>query len=87
MNVVIKNLPGDTSEAEVQEILKEHGVPLKKVKVNNEGNPDIAVAVIALDTDHAGAEALVKMVDGKYWRGRTLHARTMTLFTGEGLNE
>jgi RNA recognition motif-containing protein len=81
MNVVIGNLPGNTSEQEVLEILKEHGVPVTEVKLTNEGNTDVAVAVVGLDTDRAGAAALVKMVHGKQWKGRTLRARAMALFT------
>lgn len=86
MNVIIGNLPGNTGEHEVRDILREHGVPVTEVTLTNEGNEDVAVAVVALDTDHVGAEALVRMVDGKHWRGRTLHARTATFFTGEGMN-
>jgi len=87
MNVVIRNLPNGTSENEIQELLKEHGVPVTKVTVTNEGDAELCVAVVALDTNRAGADALVKMVDGKLWHGRTLAARTQTMFTGKGLNQ
>jgi hypothetical protein len=87
MNVLISNLPGDVTEAEILEILKEHGVPVTELKLNNEGNADQMTAVVELDTDHAGAKALASMVHGKFWKGRTLSAQAMTIFTGEGLNE
>ncbi len=87
MNVVIRNLPDNTSEAEIGELLKEHGVPVTGVKLTNEGDEEHYVAVVALDTDNAGATALVKMLNGKFWRGKTLQARAATLFTGEGLNK
>ena len=87
MNVIIRNLPKDTSENEIQELLKEHGVPVTKVTLTNEGDAELCTAVIALDTNRAGANALVSMVDGKLWRGRTLAARTQNMFTGEGLNQ
>ena len=87
MNVVIENLPDNTSEAEIRELLQEHGVPVTKVTLTSEGDAERLVAVVALDTDNAGAQALVKMVDGRYWREHTLAARAMTHFTGEGLNE
>ncbi|HHH40111.1 MAG TPA: RNA-binding protein [Sedimenticola sp.] len=87
MNVLISNLPGDTSEEEVLEILKEHGVPVTKVTLDNEGNRERAVAVVEMDTDHAGAKALANMVNGRFWKGRTLSAQPMAVFTGEGLNE
>ena len=87
MNVVIRNLPDNTSEAEIGELLKEHGVPVTGVMLTNEGDEQHYIAVIALDTDSAGATALVKMLDGKFWRGKTLKARAQTFFTGEGQNQ
>ena len=87
MNVLISNLPGDVTAENVEEILKEHGVPVRDVTLSKEGNPDDCDAVVDLDTDHAGANALAKMVDGKYWRGRTLRARPLVAFSGEGLNK
>jgi len=87
MNVVIRNLPDNTSEEEIGELLKEHGVPVTDVTLTNEGDEDRYLAVVALDTDHAGATALVKMLDGRFWRGKTLKVRAQTLFTGEGLNK
>ena len=87
MNVLIRNLPDDISEAEIRELLKEHGVPVTDVTLTREGDAERLVAVVGLDTDNAGAQALVKMVDGKYWRERTLSARAMTHFTGKGMNK
>ncbi len=87
MNVVIRNLPDGTSEDEIRDLLKEHGVPVTKVTLTNEGDAERYVAVVTLDTDRTGADALVSMVDGKFWRGKTLAARTQIMFTGEGLNQ
>ena len=87
MNVVIRNLPDNTSEDEIGELLKEHGVPVTAVTLTNEGDQERYVAVVSMETDHAGAAALVKMLDGRFWRGKTLKARAQTLFTGQGLNE
>jgi len=86
MNVVIRNLPDGTSD-EIRDLLKEHGVPVTKVTLTNEGDAERYVAVVTLDTDRTGADALVSMVDGKFWRGKTLAARTQIMFTGEGLNQ
>ncbi len=87
MNVIIRDLPDNTSEEEIGELLKEHGVPVTGVTMTNEGDEEYYVAVVALDTDRAGAAALVKMLDGKLWRGKILKARAQTLFTGEGFNK
>ena len=87
MNVVIRNLPDDTSEDKIRDLLKEHGVSVTKVILTNEGDAERHVAVIELDTDRTGADALVSMVDGKFWRSKTLRARTQNMFTGEGMNK
>ena len=87
MNVVINNLPGNVSEDEVMEALKESGVPVEELTLTNEGNQEQGTVVISLDTSHAGAEALAKMVNGKLWKGRRLEALVMKSFTGEGRNE
>lgn len=87
MNVIITNLPDNTSEEEIGELLKEIGVPVTGVTLTNEGDEERFVAVVALDTDQSGATALVKMLHGKLWRGKTLEAIAQTLFTGQGLNK
>ena len=87
MNVVIRNLPDNTNKEEIKELLKEHNIPVSDVTLTNEGDEERYVAVVALDTDHASATALVKMLDGRFWRGKTLKARAQTLFTGQGLNK
>jgi hypothetical protein len=86
MNVVIRNLPGDVSQDEIMETLKEAGVPVKELTFTNEGDPDKGTVVVSMDTSHAGAQALAKMVNGKLWKGRTLEALVMREFTGEGKN-
>ncbi len=87
MNVLIRNLPGDVSEEEVMEALKEAGVPVEELKFTNEGNEELGTVIVAMDTSHAGAAALAKMVNGKLWKGRRLEALVMQSFTGEGHNE
>ncbi len=87
MNVVIRNLPGDVSEQEVMEALKEAGVPVEELTFTNEGNPELGTVIVSMDTSHAGANALAKMVNGKLWKGRRLEAQVMQEFTGQGLNK
>ena len=87
MNVVIRDLPDNTSEEEIDGLLKEIGVPVTDVTLTNEGDKERYIAVVALDTDSAGAKALVKILDGKFWRGKTLRARAQTFFTGQGQNK
>lgn len=86
MNVIISNLPGEVSQDEVMEALKEAGVPVEELTFTNEGDPDKGTVVVSMDTSRAGAQALAKMVNGKFWKGRTLEALVMQEFTGEGKN-
>ena len=87
MNVLIRNLPGDVSEEEVMEALKEAGVPVEDLTFTNEGNQELGTVIVSMDTSHAGATALAKMVNGKLWKDRRLEALVMQEFTGEGHNE
>ncbi len=87
MNVLIRNLPGDVSEEEVMEALKEAGVPVEGLTFTNEGNQELGTVIVSMDTSHAGATALAKMVNGKLWKDRRLEALVMQEFTGEGHNE
>jgi len=87
MNVVISNLPGNATEEEVMEALKEAGVPVEELTLTNEGDPEQGTVVVSMNTSHAGANALAKMVNGKLWKDRRLEARVMQEFTGEGLNK
>ena len=41
-------------------------------------------AIISLDTGHAGATAIEKRVNGKYWHGHVLSAYAMRKVPGEG---
>ena len=87
MNVLISNLPGNVSEEEVREALKEIGAPVEELTFTNEGDQEQGTLIVSMDTSHAGANALAKMVNGKLWKGRRLEALVMQSFTGEGQNE
>ena len=87
MNVLIRNLPGNVTEEEVMEALKESGVPVEELTLTNEGDEELGTVIVSMDTSHAGANALAKMVNGKLWKGRRLEALVLQTFTGEGQNE
>ena len=87
MNVLIRNLPGNVSEEEVMEALKESGVPVEELTLTNEGNEELGTVIVSMNTSRAGANALAKMVNGKLWKGRRLEALVMQEFTGEDQNE
>ena len=87
MNVLIRNLPGNVSEEEVMEALKESGVPVEELTLTNEGNEELGTVIVSMNTSRAGANALAKMVNGKLWKGRRLEALVMQAFTGEDRNQ
>lgn len=74
MQVIISNLPSEvTTETLLQEIQDRH-IKITDLKLETAGNPDKVTAIVSLDTGHAGATALEKRVNGKYWHGRMLSA-------------
>jgi len=66
MQVIIRNLP--------PEEIQDRHIQITDIKLETAGNPDKVTAVVSLDTGHAGATALEKRVNGKYWHGRMLSA-------------
>ncbi len=87
MNVLIRNLPGNVSEEEVMDALKEAGVPVEELTLTNEGDEERGTVIVSMDTSHAGAVALAKMVHGKIWKDRRLEAQVLQEFTGQGHNQ
>ena len=74
MQVIISNLPPEvTTETLLQEIQDRH-IKIVDIKLETAGDPDKVMAIVSLDTGHAGATALEKRVNGKYWHGRMLSA-------------
>ncbi|TXL11377.1 hypothetical protein BMR05_16105, partial [Methylococcaceae bacterium HT4] len=70
----VSNLPPEvTTETLLQEIQDRH-IEIVDIKLETAGAPDKVTAIISLDTGHAGATALEKRVNGKYWHGRMLSA-------------
>lgn len=87
MQVIISNLPPETTKEMLLEEIQERHIQIVDIKLDNSGDPDKVSAVITVDTGHAGASALEKRVNGKYWHGRTLSAYALREFTGEGDNQ
>jgi len=87
MQVIINNLPPETTKETLLEEIQERHIQIVDLSLETSGNPDNITAIVTLDTGHAGAAALEKRVNGKYWHGRMLSAYVMKQFTGEGDNK
>ncbi len=83
MQVIISNLPPDTSKEMLLEEIQKRNIKIVDITFEKAGDPDKVSAIITLDTGHAGASALEKRVNGKYWHGRILRAYALTGFGSE----
>ena len=83
MQVIISNLPPETTKEMLLDEIQERYIKITDLKLETAGNPDKVTAIITLDTGHAGATALEKRVNGKYWHGRVLSAYAMREVAGD----
>ncbi|NOQ15888.1 MAG: hypothetical protein GQ581_02405 [Methyloprofundus sp.] len=81
MQVIISNLPPETTKAIIWEELQKRNIKITDVAIENAGDPDKITAIISLDTGEIGAAALEKRVNGKYWHGRILSAYALKEFS------
>ena len=83
MHVIISNLPPETTKETLLEEIQERYIQIIDLKLETSGDPDKITAIISLDTGHAGATAIEKRVNGKYWHGRMLSAYALKDLGGE----
>jgi len=81
MQVIISNLPPETTKEMLLDEIQQRNIQIVDVEFEKAGDPDKVSAIIFLDTGHAGASALEKRVNGKYWHGRILSAYALTDFS------
>lgn len=72
MKIRIANLPADTSEDEIRDLLAGSD-DVKSIDLIAEGDSESPVAVVEFSTDAAG-EGLVQLINGRHWKGVTLRA-------------
>ena len=80
MQVIISNLPPETTKEMLLEELQKRHIKIVDLEFEKAGDPNKVSAIVSLDTGHAGASALEKRVNGKYWNGRLLKAYTLQDF-------
>lgn len=72
MKVRISNLPENVNEDDLRELLQ-HSEDIRGIKLVAAGDADDAEAIIDAGDD-AAAEAIVEVVNGRHWKGKTLRA-------------
>ncbi|NOQ65300.1 MAG: hypothetical protein GQ582_12385 [Methyloprofundus sp.] len=80
MQVIISNLPPATTKVMLLKELQERNIQIVDLEFEKSGDPDKVSVIVSLDTGHAGATALEKRVNGKYWKGRLLKAYALQDF-------
>ena len=80
MQVIISNLPPETTKEMLLEELQKRHIKIVDLEFEKAGDPNKVSAIVSLDTGYAGAMALEKRVNGKYWNGRLLKAYTLQDF-------
>jgi len=72
MKISIRGFETGTTEKEIRESLEDYGVVVSDVNILKSEADDRYLAVLDLDTDEAGVKYLVKRLNGRVWKGKTL---------------
>lgn len=72
MKVRIADLPADTSEKDIRELLDDSD-DIRSIELVTEGDGDDSVAIVDMDGDAAG-EGAIRLLNGRSWKGTTLRA-------------
>ncbi len=75
MRISIAGFPADVEKEEIAAALAEHGVAVRTVTLEPDGDGKRTLAVVDVDTDETGARALAERLDGRIWRDHKLRAR------------
>lgn len=80
MQLMLDNLPPDTTQEDLLALLAELGIPTPTALSIAPGLRDRPSAAIDFDLEHADMEAMVKLLNGHAWKTHILHATHTTLF-------
>lgn len=80
MQLTLDNLPPDVTADSLRALLAELGIPAPRELVIAPGLRNKPSALLSLDVEHADMEAIVKLLDGRYWQGHVMHASHTALF-------
>ena len=74
MHISIRGFSPDTPEQEIRQALEDFGAQVNSITYEaSSGEPQVIVDV---ETDRLGAKALAGQIDGRFWKGKKLRARS-----------
>ncbi len=74
MKIAVGGFEPDTTEDEIRLALEKYGAVINSVTIQESDDESKYLAVIDVDTNEAGANVLVKNIDGHIWKDRKLSA-------------
>ena len=77
MFIRIENFPPGVTVDEIREFLGASD-DIEDILITDAGNSDVVVAMLKVNTGHAGASGMAEFIDGKFFRERRLSAQLMT---------
>ena len=80
MKIGIAGFPPNTTEEEISQALKDFGVPVRHVLIEQSNDPNRFLAVVDAEVDETGARVLVDLINNKMWKGKMLEAHRYTMF-------
>jgi len=79
LTVLIANLPANTTEEEVRELL-ENTTMILGIEIKHDGDPDRLTAAVEMDLDRTTAKIMKSKGTGMMFKGRTLDIYVPSLF-------
>jgi len=79
LTILIANLPPETSEEEVRELLENSSMILA-VEIKDDGNPDRLTAAVEMDLNRTTAKIMKEKGRGMRFKDRALEVYVPTLF-------
>ena len=74
MKIGVGGFDPNTTEDEIRSALERYGAVINNVTIQNSDDPYRYLAIIDVDTNEAGANVLVKNINGHMWKDRQLRA-------------
>lgn len=70
MKLRISNLPTDTEENGIRELL-DSSDDIRSIELTTEGDDESPIAIVDMEND-AAAEGAIQLLNGRNWKGSTL---------------
>ena len=77
MHISIRGFSPETSEQEIRQALEDFGVQVNSITYKtDEASGSVPLAIVDVETDQLGAKVLAEHIDGRFWKGKKLRARS-----------